>query len=83
MPPIGERVAPHAAAYVSLMLTVPVREPGGDPPAASPTSRVQTEAFRPNSESLARRDRLVVVAHRAHRDDRAERLRRGTAPCPR
>ena len=53
MPPMGARLLAHAAAYPSLMLTVPARRDRAMARAAR-VSRLAMAAFKPYSESLAR-----------------------------
>ena len=53
MPPIGAPVADHAAAYPSLMFTVPARTRAARRRPAA-TSRVQMLALSPYAVSLAR-----------------------------
>ena len=73
MPPIGASMLPKVAPYASLTFTVPqCSRPATRRPRAG--SEVQTLAFRPYSESFARRDRLGLVAHAVDADHRAEGL---------
>ena len=73
MPPIGAPTLPQAAAYASLMLTVPACTAAASRRPRA-TSRVQIARVQAVVALVRQPHRLVVAADPVDRDDRPERL---------